>query len=64
MIKPEDTYFIIEEGEFEDILKHELICRAVNNFYKAERHITMEEIEQLLNDFFKEEEDLCQQQQK
>jgi hypothetical protein len=44
IIKPKDTYFIIEEGEFEDILKPELICRGVNNYYKVERHISIDEI--------------------
>ena len=44
IIKPKDTYFIIEEGEFEDILMPTLICRAVNNFYKAGQHINIDEI--------------------
>ena len=30
-----DKLFLISKGEFEDILSSELICKAINNFYKT-----------------------------
>jgi hypothetical protein len=49
IIKSKDIFYIIEDGEFEDILKPELVCKSINNFYKAEGHITIEEINQSMS---------------
>lgn len=40
-----DRLFIIQEGEFEDILPVELICRSINAFYRITTQVSPDEIQ-------------------
>ena len=45
VLKDKDKLYLIKEGEFEDILPLNLICRSVNSFYKMLGSISQEEIQ-------------------
>lgn len=44
ILRPQDTLYLIPEGEFEDILSKKLICKSINRFYKSTGSINDKEL--------------------
>ena len=44
ILEKKDTVYLISRGEIEDILPHELILRAINNYYSMQGAITEEDL--------------------
>ena len=44
-LRKQDKLFVISEGEFEDILDKNLICRSINNVYRTTSQVSIKELE-------------------
>ncbi len=44
ILRPSDDVYVLSNGEFEDILPDELICRALNKYYKFMNSVCIAEI--------------------
>ncbi len=60
ILRGTDDAYVISKGEFEDILPDELICRAVNDYYRLTGRINISEIAgkkhkaQVLSDLYRQ----------
>lgn len=45
ILEKKDSVYLISKGEIEDILPHELILRAINNYYSMQGAITKEDLD-------------------
>ena len=44
ILEKKDSVYLIKKGEIEDILPHELILKAINNYYETQGSISLEEL--------------------